>query len=264
MKSPFPGMDPYLEARWSDVHAKLIGFIGEALQPDLPPGLRARSEERVLVEAEEQPTPRHYRADIAVVDTGRFAEEARRTGAAIADVDPIVVRYYHGPFVDRYIHIIDLTSGNRVITAIEILSPWNKAPGRLSKDYRRKLDDYAVGEVSVVEIDLLRYPPRGRLMVSDADIPAERRAPYYVCVRYGWNPDRWYAYPVTLRRPIPRIPIPLRETDDAIALHLQPLIERVYTAGGHDDIDYAKSLDPPLEAGDAAWTDELLKAAGKR
>ena len=41
--SPFPGMDPYLESRWSDVHVKLIGFIGEALQPLLPPALRARS-----------------------------------------------------------------------------------------------------------------------------------------------------------------------------------------------------------------------------
>lgn len=30
-RSPFPGMDPYLEARWSDVHSKLIAFIGEAL-----------------------------------------------------------------------------------------------------------------------------------------------------------------------------------------------------------------------------------------
>jgi hypothetical protein len=23
MKSPFPGMDPYLESRWADVHSKL-------------------------------------------------------------------------------------------------------------------------------------------------------------------------------------------------------------------------------------------------
>jgi hypothetical protein len=26
MKSPFPGMDPYLESRWSDVHPKLIAL----------------------------------------------------------------------------------------------------------------------------------------------------------------------------------------------------------------------------------------------
>ena len=51
MKSPFSGMDPYLEARWSDVHVKLVAYIGEALQPMLPRGLRARSEQRVLLES---------------------------------------------------------------------------------------------------------------------------------------------------------------------------------------------------------------------
>ena len=34
--SPFPGMDPYLEARWSDVHAALCPAIRAALQPLLP------------------------------------------------------------------------------------------------------------------------------------------------------------------------------------------------------------------------------------
>jgi hypothetical protein len=30
MKSPFPGMDPYLEAHWLDVHPRLI--VGAAKQ----------------------------------------------------------------------------------------------------------------------------------------------------------------------------------------------------------------------------------------
>jgi hypothetical protein len=40
-------------------------------------------------------------------------------------------------------------------------------------------------------------------------------------------------------------------------LELQPLITRVYAAGGHDDIDYRKPPDPPLEPDDAAWAAEL-------
>lgn len=262
MKSPFPGMDPYLEARWPDVHAKLIGFVGEALQAKLPRALRARSEERVLIEAEEEP-PQFYRADVAVVDIGGGPRQ-RSGPAAVATVEPVTVKYYNGPVVDRFIQIIDVTSGNRVVTAIEILSPWNKAPGRLNKDYLRKLDDYARGEVSVVEIDLLRDPPRGRLLITEADIPPRRQAPYYVCVRHGWAPDVWQAYPMVLRQPLPRVPIPLRQSDDEIGLELQPLIERVYVAGGHDDINYVRPADPPLEGEDAVWADELLKAAGKR
>lgn len=264
MKSPFPGMDPYLEARWSDVHPTLITHIREGLQPILPRALRARSEERVLVETDEGEGLASYRADMAVVDTGRVASEMARGGLAVASVEPVVIQYYAGPIIDRFIHIIDVTSGNRVVTAVEILSPWNKAPGRLNRDYLRKLDDYARGEVSTVEIDLLRYPPRGRLPVADADIPVHRRTAYYASVRYGWEPDRWWAYPLSLRQPLPRIPIPLRRSDGDVGLDLQPLIERVYVGGGHDDIDYSRPANPPLENEDAVWADELLKAAGKR
>lgn len=209
-RSPFPGMNPYLEARWSDVHVKLIGFMGEVIQPLLPRELRARGEERLLKESS-------------------FEE------------------------FDRWLQIIDVSSGNRVVTAIEILSPWNKAPGRLNRDYLRKLDDYANAGVSVVEIDLLRYPPRGRLPVTEGDIPPDRRSAYVTCVRLGWEPEVWRAYPMQLRERLPVIPIPLRETDREIGLDLQPLIDRVYAAGGHDDIDYTKPTDPPLSTEDAGW-----------
>ena len=44
----------------------------------------------------------------------------------------------------------------------------------------------------------------------------------------------------------------------------QSLIDRVYAAGAHDDIDYSKPIDPPLEDDDTAWAVELLRKAGKR
>ena len=50
MPSPFPGMDPYLEAHWRDVHARLIIYACDALQGVLPTPLRARVEESVLLE----------------------------------------------------------------------------------------------------------------------------------------------------------------------------------------------------------------------
>src|SRR5947207_9710257 len=53
MPSPFPGMDPYLEAHWRDIHASLIIYARDALQGVLPPSLRARVEERVLLETRE-------------------------------------------------------------------------------------------------------------------------------------------------------------------------------------------------------------------
>jgi len=42
--NPFPGMNPFLEHRWSDVHTRLIGYIGDELaRGGLPQGLRART-----------------------------------------------------------------------------------------------------------------------------------------------------------------------------------------------------------------------------
>lgn len=263
MKSPFPGMDPYLERRWSDVHVKLIGFIGEQLSPRLPDSLRARAEERLLLEEVGGESLQQYRPDVAVIETSRLATEQPAIATSVTVPEPYVIQFQDGPQIDRFIRIIDVENENRLVTAIEVLSPWNKAPGRLNADYHKKLDDYTRAGVSVVEVDLLRTP-RGRLKVSDQDLPPEARRPYMVCVQRGWLPGRWEAYPIGLRSPIPAVRIPLRRTDADVILELQPLIERVYLAGRHDDINYSKPPVPPLEPDDAAWADELLRVSGRR
>ena len=43
MPSPFPGMDPYLERNWLDVHSALIAETRRALNWSLPKGLVARA-----------------------------------------------------------------------------------------------------------------------------------------------------------------------------------------------------------------------------
>ena len=48
MKSPFPGMDPFLEARWGDVHTRLTTYACDQLQTQLPPDLRARIENHLI------------------------------------------------------------------------------------------------------------------------------------------------------------------------------------------------------------------------
>ena len=265
MKSPFPGMDPYLEARWSDVHVKLIAYIAEALQPLLPRALRARSEERVVLEAvgdeddEDGGPAQSYRSDVAVVDLGHGPSGRSAAASAATVPEPTIIELEDAPEVERSVQIIDTTSGNRVVTAIEVLSPWNKAPGALNRRYLKKLRDYARARVNVVELDLLRTP-RDRLLYTEADLPPSRRTPYFVGIRRGGEPRRWTVYSLGLRHPLPDIPVPLRSSDADVLLSLQPLIERVYTAGGHDDIDYRNPPKPPLEPDDAAWAESLLKS----
>lgn len=255
-------MDPYLEAYWSDVHVKLIGFVGEALTPLLPSALRARSEERILVEEETE--RREYRSDVAVVRSNRRASGGSASHRGAVQVpEPFVIELRDSPEVERFVKIIDVRNGNRLVTAIEILSPKNKATGRRNEEYQRKLEDYAAAGVSVVEIDLLRGS-RKRLTVTEMHLPPEGRTPYMVCVQKGWTPGRWEAYPIGLRAPIPAIRVPLRRRDEEVVFELQPLIDRVYAASRYDDIDYSIPPVPALRPEDERWADDLLRKAKLR
>src|SRR6185312_8077611 len=91
MASPFPGMDPYLEAHWRDVHAGLIIYARDALQGVLPRSLRARAEESVLLETPRGLGDHPLFPDVRVVEyTSRRETEARpETSTAIAE--PFVV-----------------------------------------------------------------------------------------------------------------------------------------------------------------------------
>jgi hypothetical protein len=71
-------------------------------------------------------------------------------------------------------------------------------------------------------------------------------------------------YPLSLRSRLGAIRIPLRESDAEATLQLQPLIDQCYRNGRYCTINYQVEPEPPLPAEDAAWADELLRAAGKR
>jgi hypothetical protein len=47
-------------------------------------------------------------------------------------------------------------------------------------------------------------------------------------------------------------------------LDIQRLVEQAYADGRYDDIDYGEVCRPPLDPDDAAWADEVLKAAAGR
>jgi hypothetical protein len=264
MKSPFPGMDPYLESRWADVHSSLIITIREALQPRLPASLRARAEERVLLEDVARDTPVSYRADVAVVErpTG---EGARAPGVkSTATQEEVTIEFPETQRVERWLQIIDVANGNSVVTAIEILRAWNKTFARGNDEYQRKVRDYQRAGINLVKIDLLRQPSRKYLTVTPEALPADMRSPYVACVCLAQRPSKWTAYPIRLRQALPAIPIPLRPEDAPVFLNLQEVLERVYVGGGHDDIDYRRPLEPALGGEEEAWMDGVLRQAGRR
>ena len=48
MKSPFPGMDPYLERHWGDVHQGIVTYIRDWIQSRLPADLRRTDAESAV------------------------------------------------------------------------------------------------------------------------------------------------------------------------------------------------------------------------
>ena len=50
MKSPFPGMDPYLEQKWGEVYTSLIVYARNQLNAQLPDDLQATVEQYVAVQ----------------------------------------------------------------------------------------------------------------------------------------------------------------------------------------------------------------------
>jgi hypothetical protein len=263
MKSPFPGMDPYLEEHWRDVHHRFLTYACDVLQERLPGDLRARLEERVFVEPD-QCEARSIYPDLRVIEypRGRSAGGGVATaGAAVAE--PIVIQAGPEPTTEGYIEIVDVGSGNRVVTVIELLSESNKYPGDGQMMYRKKQSEYLRAGVSLVELDLLRAGQRV-LAVPAGWVPASHRTTYQVCVVRGWKRGCYELYRAPLRDRLPTIKVPLREQDVDVPLDLQMLIDRCYHHGRYDDIDYRADPDPPLPPDDAAWAHELLVNQGLR
>lgn len=256
MPSPFPGMDPYLEAHWRDVHSSLIIYARDGLQPQLPSDLRARVEERVLVDASYD-LPRAVYPDVRVVETSRAA---RSPGGAVSRVasEPILIDLGHEPMIETFLEITEVGSGRRLITTIEVLSLANKAPGEGQEKYLKKQEQMRQGGVNLVEIDLLRAGER-RLVLALQRIRPEYRMPYMICVWRASRPTQAELYPVPLREELPVIRIPLRPADEDVKLDLQALVNECWEKGGYDDLDYTVEPDPPLEREDRAWASDRVR-----
>jgi hypothetical protein len=263
MRSPFPGMDPYLESYWGDVHTKLATYISDKLNPNLPKDLVARTEVYVGLYADEMKES-DFIPDVSVSET-ELDNEPGGGGTAVATAtEPKLYRIPNPMRKQKRVVVYDTGTDGRLVTAIEILSPTNKGDVNDQNLYRHKRREFLRARVSVVEIDLLR---EGTSVLYAPAPDRHRRDPadYYVSVVRGWRPGQAEVYPIPLRDPLPTIRIPLRRTDPDAVLNLQELIDAAYQNGAYDrTVDYRRDPNPPLSDEHAAWAAELLKAAGKR
>lgn len=252
-------MDPYLESHWEDVHTGLIGYIRDALQPQLADDLIARMEEKVYVEDEGELRLRG--PDVRVVEMPtQWQGNSDASSTAVLD-EPMLLEPLGDPIRQRSVLIYD-SAGNRIVTAIEVLSPWNKSPGKAVRAYLEKRDKYINSEINLVEIDLIRTGDWTE-MIGPYLIPKRGLTTYRVTVV---TPEATgpYHYPIPIRAKLQDIKVPLRAHDTPATLHLQQLIEKAYEMGRYDRIDYSKPCKPPLEGPDKEWADGLLADAKRR
>jgi hypothetical protein len=263
VRSPFPGMDPYLEPYWGDVHSAMASYIRDELNPKLPEDLVARTEVYVGLYVDENKAGGFY-PDVSITETESESEPAVAGGAGVAVVEPKLYRIPNPLRKQKRVVIHEVGTDGVLVTAIEILSPTNKGDRDEQTLYRNKRREFLRAGTSVVEIDLLR----GGTSVLYA--PADERewrdpAEYYACVVRGWRQGQAEVYPLRLRERLPAIRIPLRRKEPDATLDLQSLIDQVYQKGAyHRTINYRRDPHPPLEGDNAVWADQLLKAAGKR
>jgi len=257
MPSPFPGMDPYLEgSRWMTVHAQLTAEVARQLAPRLRPKYVALTTERFVlddIDGVAVATSTRY-PDVAVAQSGHGGTVAAAVTAAPAPlrletVIPVAVPH-------RSVEIRD-SARQRLVTAIEVLSPTNKR-GRGRREYLAKRRRILLSSAHLLEIDLLRT---GQRVPMRQPLPATSYC--VVLSRADTRPlsDVW---PVGLRQPLPTVPVPLLPGDADVFLDLQAALVAIYDAIGFDLIvDYSRPPDVPLMADDAAWVAGLAgKSAG--
>lgn len=261
--SPFPGMDPYIEARdrWPDFHHGFISECRAAINAGLPENYVATINERVQTIALADGGKRVSLPDLSVnLDPDRAPrrrESSTGGGTAVATLEPQTlpqsVQWLDEP-TEGYIEIFRLPDFN-LVTGVEVLSPSNKVnPGRAT--YLAKRLDLLHHGVNLVEVDLLR---RGQRIPLLAPLPA---GDYYTFVTRWESFDQCDVYAWSVRRALPTVAIPLKPADPDVKLDLAAVFATTYDVGRYRRVlRYEKPVDLSLDESDVAWAADQASRA---
>ncbi len=257
-KSPFPGMDPYLEGEiWSDVHNELASAIRQQIALQIAPKYVARLNPYNITDSTPESEIGITYPDVSVRRHQDWVREpvAVYESALVATEPTIIIPTYSA--VELRIPVVEIhdVAQNRLITAIEILSPVNKKkPG--SEQYQNKRLMLHRSGVHLLEIDLLRRGIRPFLhpLLPKSD---------YAMMLMRANTQQTEVWTVNLPDSLPVLPVPLADSDPDALLDLKKAIDLIYERGLYElSIDYHKDQPPPeLSAENQQWMQTLLKNA---
>ena len=281
VESPFPGMNPYLEAAdtWPDFHDALANEIRVELNRVLPTPYYARLQKRLELGLVLEGGALHRIVPDSTVLRRTLHEPSPAWEIGTTATVPRQPRIEATPSIDLRVrtdpiqhHLVEIRNArrdHRVVTVIEIVSPSNKAPGPDRRSYEVKQSEVLSSDANLIEIDLLRS---GRRLLPYPEMVAvvdDLNCDYLVVLnRSVLRQGDWMdytLYPVNLQEPLPCILIPLAGQDPDVLLDLQVVTGRAYEGGAYSRVvDYLVEPEPPLSSEDSAWADQLLRAAGLR
>lgn len=258
MQSPFPGMDPIIEARglWTDFHDSLIIELRRVLNAQLPSRYEALVGERTYIDVVEpvegirsryltQPDVRIDSRDSASANSGWQAESAHAVLAEPLLMHPELTVEER----ETYVEVHDSSTGDRVVACIEVMSPANKRPGSPGwGEYERKRQLMLRGAANFIEIDLLREGKRRAMREPWPD------SPYYVLVLRQSDAPLCRVFPAFAVKPLPTIPIPLAPPDADFMLDLQSAVAAVLAASRYErHVRYDEPIEPALSSAESKF-----------
>jgi hypothetical protein len=256
MRSPFPGMDPYLEhpSLWPDVHNRLIAAIADELGPLVAPEYYIRLERRTYILS---PDDLVFigRPDLSVLPSSSAVPEQRGAlHAAVAGVVEVTLSI-PDEVGESYLEVHEVVTG-QVVTVMELLSPANKLYPKGREEYEQKRYEITRSRTNLVEIDLLRagkpLPVQGRRIESD----------YRILISRATTRPRAHLYPFNLRDAIPVFTLPLLPGDEEPPVDLGAILHALYERARYDlSLDYTQPPVPPLHEDDLEWAQGLLVAS---
>ncbi|MCA9153814.1 MAG: DUF4058 family protein [Planctomycetales bacterium] len=254
MPSPFPGMDPFIEAGgfWPDFHAGFITYMREWLVEALPDDYDVRIDERINFIHVEDDRLQRFKPDLAVsVNETRLQRASVSPGAAT--LEPIVLpETVEEEIREVYIQIIK-RSEQRLVTIVELLSPTNKSEPTRGQFLAKRMS-IIQQPIHLVELDLLRG---GRRHQFGRALPPGDFYAYVSRVEQRWDCQ---VYAWSLRDALPTIPIPLAAPDPDVLLDLQSVFTLTFERGRYQRwLRYDQPLTPPLSPGDESWMAAVLK-----
>jgi hypothetical protein len=257
-------MDPYVERPniWADFHDAFITYLRGELQPQLNPKYAALGRERLYVVQTQRP----IYPDVAVIARPPRHDQENGGVAVVDDVtlsEPVIFELVEEEIREPYLDIIEPRAGNRLITSIEVLSPSNKSAGPGRDQYLQKQKEVQASGGNLVEIDLLRAG-KPVFRVSPQDL-ASRLPAWHYLVGVSRRPSQQAIYPIHLRKPLPKIKIPLSGNDPDVALDLQAAFALTWEKGPYRVVvDYDGPPPGELPPEEIAWCEHILKQAGLR